>query len=385
MTGEFQEVRHSGGTITINVVTDAEGRHTYQESSSFSGPGPVVMVGIYALAQGVPVASVNLGGGIGGRHDPPPFAGCYMVMIASDSHGQFGHNCNTCGGYWRSGPLPNLCPYCRFKDKPFRFLSLAQRRYVVHYCQTLGNALRSNQDGAITIDMDAVADAAGKEGDKPAFYVSEESQQHKFNCVACNEYNDVIGRYAYCSACGTRNDAATFKKDITELRDRITGANTGGIVRDAISAFDSLVGQIAKQLHDRVPLSNRRAERLKRGRFHDLEETTEVLKWFDIDLLAGMAGEGEFLKRMFLRRHVYEHNGGEVDQVYLKESGDTRVRLKQHLSETVEDLHRLLGSLDRMARKLHDGFHELLPPIEAPIKAYEEELARQKKHQEGRG
>jgi hypothetical protein len=39
---------------------------------------------------------------------------------------------------------------------------------------------------------------------------------------------------------------------------------------------------------------------------------------------------------MFMRRHVYEHNGGEVDQQYLDASGDTTVRLKQHIRETRE-------------------------------------------------
>jgi hypothetical protein len=33
--------------------------------------------------------------------------------------------------------------------------------------------------------------------------------------------------------------------------------------------------------------------------------------------------------RFFQRRHVYEHNGGEVDEKYLGDSGDTSVRLKQ--------------------------------------------------------
>lgn len=91
-----------------------------------------------------------------------------------------------------------------------------------------------------------------------------------------------------------------------------------------------------------------------------------------------------FLKRIFLRRHVYEHNGAEVDQVYLEKSGDTTVRLKQHISETVESVHQLLGNLDRMVRNLQEGFHELLPPLEAPIKSYEDRLAREKRYKEGR-
>jgi hypothetical protein len=79
---------------------------------------------------------------------------------------------------------------------------------------------------------------------------------------------------------------------------------------------------------------------------------------------------------MFHRRHVYEHNGGEVDQKYLDDSGDTTVRLKQHICETVENAHQLLNSLVKMARNTHKIFHELLPPVAGPIKAFEEKKAR---------
>ena len=65
---------------------------------------------------------------------------------------------------------------------------------------------------------------------------------------------------------------------------------------------------------------------------------------------------------MFHRRHVYEHNAGEVDQKYLDDSRDTTVQLKQHIHETRKDVHDLLGFLAQMFWNLHSGFHEILPP-----------------------
>lgn len=379
---DFDEIAHSGGKITVQIITDDNGRRGYQQSYSGSRPNPMSMIAVWALQQGVPIASVNLGG-MGDRQDPPPMSGCYMVMIGSDSHGKFGHHCPACNGYWRSGPWPQLCPYCRLEDQPFNFLSEAQRRYVAHFCDALTEALHADQDGSITIDMDAVADAAGTTGEKPAFYVSEESQQNKFNCLACNEFNDVIGRFAYCSRCGTRNDFALFRSDMGALRSLLTAEKSGNAVRDVVSAFDNFVGQYVKQLIDLVPLSKRRRERLQRGRFHDLGAIDEVMQWFDINLLNGLApGEVAFLKRMFLRRHVYEHAGGEVDQAYLDASGDKSVRLKQHISESVEDVQRLISGLDRMAQRLHAGFHELVPLIDEPITAYAERVAERKAFEE---
>src|SRR3546814_14197770 len=87
----------------------------------------------------------------------------------------------------------------------------------------------------VVIDMDKVADAVGLEGEKHPFYVSEQSQQHKFNCKACGEFNDILGRYGYCSRCGTRNDLAFFEGvAIPAIKDRLnSGALPEGCVRNS--------------------------------------------------------------------------------------------------------------------------------------------------------
>jgi hypothetical protein len=307
-----------------------------------------------------------------------------VVFLSSDSEGEFGHNCPRCGGYWRSGPWPNVCPYCAVQASGHDFLSHAQLRYVREYCQRLGTALGSAVDGDVVIDMDAVADAVGKEGEKPAFYVSEKSQQHKFTCEACDQFNDILGRFGYCSSCGTRNDLAIFRDTIVPaIRDRINaGTPPEDRVRDAVASFDTFLGQYGTQLAEHVPLSGRREARLLKQRYHDAEEVRETFaRWFDIDIRSGLRDEDwDFVVRMFHRRHVYEHKGGEVDQKYLEESGDATVELKQHIRETQESAHRLLNALLRMARNVHDGFHQLFPPIEEPIKGFEEKKARQARY-----
>jgi len=387
MPEAFKEIAHSGGKIILSVRTEEDGRRVFNQIYTSSRPVPSVITGLYALAdQGLAVAAIKNMPGMGDSFPPPPLGGCIVAFISSDSQGLFGHSCPRCDGYWRSAtPWPNVCPYCRLREQPHHFLSESQRRYVAHYCDTLIRALHSGEDGDFTIDMDEVADAVGKDASRPAFYVSEESQQHKFKCVACNEFNDVIGRYAYCSACATRNDATEFGTDMEALRARVSADQSSNIVRDCISAFDNIVGQLTKQLLNKIPLSQRRKQRLRRGRFHDLDETSEVLDWFDIQLFRAIpTSDRDFIRRMFLRRHVYEHNGGEVDSHYLKESGDTSVRLKQRLSESIEHQHRLIGILMRMAENLSRGFHELLPPLDEPIKAREEHLARMRQYHTGR-
>jgi len=71
--------------------------------------------------------------------------------------------------------------------------------------------------------------------------------------------------------------------------------------------------------------------------------------------------ECRVVELMFHRRHVYEHNGGEVDQKYLDNSGDTTVRLKQRIHETQQGAHDLLGSLVKMARNVHGAIPRTVP------------------------
>ena len=219
-----------------------------------------------------------------------------------------------------------------------QFLSESQQIYLRHYISTLITAIAASHDGKVIIDMDAVADAARGDGEKPAFYVSEQSQQRKFICVACNQFNDILGRFGYCSVCGTRNDLADFEELIIPgIRARLnSGTSPEDCVRDAVASFDSYTAQLARQLTNWIPMSQRRKERLTTQSFHKLDEIRTLFSnWFDIDVCAGMKeDEIRSVERMFYRRHVYEHNGGEVDQKYLDNSGDSSVRLKQHIRGT---------------------------------------------------
>lgn len=373
--GEFQEIGHTGGKVTFTIVTDADGNRKYQIGWTHSRPVPGGIFAVWALPQGVAVAGINLGG-IGTPWNPPPVSGCFPVMIGSDSQGRFGHQCPSCRGYWRSEGGPVLCPYCATRGDRHMFLSEAQQRYVAQYCERLRQALDEEEDGEHVIDMDAVADAAGKDVEKPPFYYAEESQQKHFNCAACGAFNDIIGRFCYCSTCGSRNDLHELETDtLAKLRTR---ANAGGgyesCVSDTVGAFDTFVGQYVKQLIQKIPLRSARKARLGHTRFHNLQTTAiEVKAAFDIDVLDKLKPDDiAFATLMFHRRQVYEHNGGVVDEKYMTDSGDKSVRLGQEIRETQSSAHRLIGLVAKMAENLHRGFHDIFPPEAQPVTRYEE-------------
>lgn len=304
-----------------------------------------------------------------------------MVFIGSDSEGKFGHECPSCNGYWRDEAGTNCCPYCGMRAEVHAFLTAAQRSYIEQYCAKIRELLAADADGEYTIDMDAVADAAGNEAQKPPFYYAEESQQNRFKCSTCGSFNDILGLFGYCSRCGTRNDLQELsEKVIPAIRDRI---NAGGpyesCVKDSVAAFDSLVGRYVGQLIRQIPLTQSRKNRLENRRFHNLQHVaTELKDIFDIDILDGVKSDDvAFATLMFHRRHVYEHNGGEADEKYIADSGDKSVRPKQAIHETQESAHQIAGLVVKMAGNLHRGFHELLPPLDGPINQYQKWNSKQ--------
>ena len=378
---EFQEIGHTGGKVIFTIMTDSDGIRKYQIGWTHSRPVPSALFAVWALPQGVAVAGINMGG-IGTPWNPPPVPGCFAVMIGSDSQGKFGHQCPSCHGYWRSDAGPVLCPYCAKRGDRHFFLSKAQRHYVAQYCHRLSEALDMEEDGEHIIDMDAVADAAGTDVEKPPFYYAEESQQKQFLCDCCGAFNDIIGRFCYCSTCGSRNDLHELETaTLTELRTR---ANSGGgyeaCLSDTVGAFDIFVGQYVKQLIARIPLRSGRKARLERMRFHNLQTTVSELKAaFDIDILEKLKPDDvAFATLMFHRRHVYEHNGGVVDEKYLDDSGDKTVRFGQAIRETQSSVHRLIGVVAKMAENLHHGFHDIFPLEAQPIARHEENKKRQR-------
>lgn len=357
MNTDFREIGHCGGKLRIEVQVNEDGGRAYSVGYSISSAGPAAFFMIYALPQGIPVATIPTLG-MGQQMPAPPTPGCFPLIIASDSEGRFGHRCERCGKYWRSSGAPSAwpltCPYCGLRAPTHAFRTLGQRAYVLAFCELIESAVNAGESA--TIDMDALADKVGKDTEKPRFYYSEVSQQNQFTCGACDAWNDVLGRYAYCSSCGTRNDVAELEAAIDRIRTQMNGGGAPeACVKDVVSAFDTAARKMVDELVRRVPMTTARRNRLKDKRFHDLRPRAADLKeLFGIDVFDDFqANDLDFTVMMFCRRHVYEHSGGEVDEKYIRESGDASVRPKQMLRETQENAHRLAGLVTKMVRTFH--------------------------------
>jgi hypothetical protein len=378
---EFREIANCGGQFTVRVTTSEDGHRAIQLGIRHSNPNPAAFFAVYALPSGMPVGMIHLGG-MGQAWNAPPVPGCLSIFVGSDKEGKFGHRCPYCRGYWRSNGAPAAwdmtCPYCGSKASAHFFLTPGQVEYIQECCRRI-DEVTSQEDGMYAVDMDAVAKDIAANKPAPAFYYKEETQQNKFICDACRAYNDILGRYGSCSHCGTYNGLAELRRDIDGLRAQIsTGSEYESYAKSLVSAFDSNARQVARQLAHRVPMSPRRVKEWKRKLFHNLDESARDLKEvFDISLRKGIEpGDWAFATTLFHRRHVYEHNGGEADEKYIQDSGDTSVRPKQLLRETRESVSRLSDLIVRLGENLSNGFHEIFPGDKSAIRALAPRAAR---------
>jgi hypothetical protein len=387
---DFTEIAHCGGQATFAVRCDENGALSIAAGFRGSSPGPMVMVAIYAaVPQGFPVSDVKMGG-IGQAFEPPCPTGCMAVFLGSDSHGKWGHRCPRCSGYYRNGTHPAIypltCPYCGLRTQAFHFLTEAHVRYVKHYIATSYEAIEADlEPGTETefvIDMDAIARCEDT-GNRPDFYYASETQQTRFTCVKCDEFNDIRGLYGYCASCGYRNNMASLNDTFQKLRSGLVDKSIvpDAVVSRAVSAFDASCRDMINQLKKRIPMKPARMKRLERLVFHDMESPTfnEVKSAFEVDLLRGIDGPTtEFLKMMLERRHVYEHNGGVADERYVKRSGDNLWRVGDLIRETEQNAHKLLSTLPILAQNLHDDFHEIFTLTEWPVKYFDERTGKRK-------
>lgn len=381
---DFSEVGHTGGKATFTIKCDEEGRISYQIGYSHSAPRPSSLVGVYAHHDGFACGNIALGG-IGQPWNPPPFPNCIAVIMASDSQGKFGHECPECKKHFRTENIPAkyplTCPYCGLRAESYHFLTPPQNAYISHYVESLNKALIEVPAGStreVVIDMDVIADSV-TDDPRPDFYYTSTTQQTEFKCRACNSYNDIRGRYGYCASCGWRNTASSLKIALDRIREQLNECtiSASDAVKQSVSEFDSAARDLVIQLVSRVPMKESRRNQFDGLLFHNLDKFDGLMKTcFDIDLLKGMSVDRDFVRMMFFRRHIYEHDGGVITKRYVKYSGDTDAEEGTLLRETAQNAHKFIGCLNRMIGTLEQDFHEIFKPEPFCIDIENERKAR---------
>lgn len=372
---EFRKIPHCGHEVKFKIKVK-DGAKAYSTRLSHSAPTAAAWYSIYALPNGLVLCAFDMGG-LGGRFDPPmPTSDSIAVFIGSDATGTFGHRCPSCAQYFRShgtsSKLLATCPYCGIQTGKHMFMTEAQQAYTERFVTFLQESVdQATADTEVVLPYNTIVDQVNAEVDK--IDLSEIKQQSHWKCSKCRTYNDILGEYGYCHVCGYRNNLQSLMSRLSQIGAQIeqAGIRHSDLLKLAASAFDGFARDLVDRLVARTPMTPRRKERADRLRFHELARTElELREVFDIELFAGMKlDDVAFAKLRFLRRNLYEHRAGVVDQEYLDASGDAQP-LGKRLSETPGNIRNLIEVTIRLATNLDNGFHSILPPSVEALRVF---------------
>ncbi|MGJ3260639.1 MAG: hypothetical protein ACFE0S_13660 [Rhodospirillales bacterium] len=233
---DFKELAPCGGTFTLNVQTTDDGRRVFQTGISHSSPTGAAICAVVCDYGGNPLQIVlptwqpDLADEIGES------SGVFTTFLPSDTELRFGHECPRCKKYWRSEGMPHdwplSCPYCRLIQPSHIFLTSAHRKFLEEIARQLNAAIESEDDGDFDFSLDEITQRIQEGEEPPSFYYREVSQQEQFNCSLCGSFNDILGRFGYCSSCGYRNNVEWVDKEVKRIKDNL---DSGGVNRAGIA------------------------------------------------------------------------------------------------------------------------------------------------------
>ncbi len=186
-------------------------------------------------------------------------------------------------------------------------------------------------------------------------------------CEKCGTHYSVIGSAYFCPCCGYNSAVNSFNdsldsirkmlESLQEMKEMMTkkynldSAETmcrsllESSIGDMISAFQKFASCKYEELSGKPSRVNDFQIVEKGSQLFDDETGKKYSDWLS-------AYELNFMKVMFQKRHLLEHNNGMVDQKYLDKSQDNSYSVGQRIIIKDEDAYTLLDILKKLGNEL---------------------------------
>ncbi len=186
-------------------------------------------------------------------------------------------------------------------------------------------------------------------------------------CEKCGTHYSVIGSAYFCPCCGYNSAVDSFNNSLESIRKMLDSlpemkamlinkydmdsAETmcrsllESSIGDMVSAFQKFASCKYEELSGKHSRVNDFQIIDKGSQLFEEETGNGYSKWLS-------STELSFLKQMFQKRHLLEHNNGLVDQKYLDKSLDSSYSLGQRVVIKETDTYKLLDILKTLGNEL---------------------------------
>lgn len=249
-----------------------------------------------------------------------------------------------------------FCPHCRFEDSKHKWYTDEQKAYNER--KILNSILEKtniklqqlSENFSLLKSINYSLNLTAKSESFPKVSESTLKIQRKSECSNCGAHYAVIGFKFFCPICGYNDIIKYFDEtlklnhrliqDINFLLNAIENPDVYeelkynllvDIFKNLITAFETF----AKHIYEKI--ANKKAEKnafqnIKRG--NELWESETGKKYEDyLDV-----NDIELLNIYFQRRHIFTHNAGIVDEMYIKNSKDSTYSIGERLLINTNDV-----------------------------------------------
>ena len=195
-----------------------------------------------------------------------------------------------------------------------------------------------------------------------------EEWETEITCEKCGTRYSVIGSAYFCPACGFNSANQAFFDTmgrIETMLDALPGIKAhleSSNNRDAADnicrgMLESSLGEIVSGFQKYAACRYEMLSGKSGVRVNDFQIVDKGSKMFSELCGDGYekwltSGELVFLKIMFQRRHILEHNNGIIDQKYIDNSGETLYKVGQRLVVHQHDVRRMLAIVQKLGAGL---------------------------------
>lgn len=160
----------------------------------------------------------------------------------------------------------------------------------------------------------------------------EQNVDSELECPECHTRFQVDGIFGYCPGCRSEN-LLLYDVNLAIIKQEVKAASAPDralrhAYSDLVSTFETFCRKEAQRLG------------VEGGRFQNIKHTRKLFKKeAAVDILEGLQDEDiRCLKRVFEKRHVYDHNKGIASERYVKEIPEDVALLGEKVPLSLEEL-----------------------------------------------
>lgn len=298
----------------------------------------------------------------------------FSISIKSDENGYTGRECPECECYFKikfgTGIDDDVlchCPYCGHTESHDTFFTKEQIEYAksVAIRQITKEIHKELKKIERRPDPNAFLSIGIKVEGRPhpiAYYHEQELEQ-QLVCDNCTLNYSIFGVFGFCPDCGVHNSHQIFEanlsivKKMLELSDKHDADVSEKIIENALEDAVSSIDGYGRELTKISAAKLKDQDKIKNLSFQNIKKAREIiLDLFDFDMAANLTkDEWGDVALLFQKRHLITHKMGVIDEVYLKQTGQSESLIRRKIKIDKNEILKLITSLQKIGTSLFQG------------------------------